>query len=84
LLDEAELKNFGFLYNNDDKYSFYKFVFEVQHDSVFENGIRELGALYNDCEGVPMISCDDQITLEPTLNITTELQNIYFESVRYE
>jgi hypothetical protein len=50
----------------------WSFDFEVQHSSVFNDGISDLGALYTDCEGVPMIRCDEM------LDITSETRNIYF------
>ena len=81
-LNEIELNKFGFLYQVDSKTQYYwKFEFEIQHSSVFENGITSLGALYNDCEKVPMILCDTQIETPAFLNITEELRNIYFEVV---
>ena len=55
------------------------FDFEIQHPSVFEDGIQEMGALYKDCEGVPMIRCDSQwANLGENLDITSEKRNIYF------
>jgi hypothetical protein len=75
--DTADI--FGFLYNIE-KVNLWKFEFEVQHSSVFENGIIPLGALYKDCEGVPMIICENQHSLCPKfLDISPELKNIYFE-----
>lgn len=75
---------FGFLYQlqTETKSYCWKFEFEVQHPSVFENGIIPFGALYNDCDGVPMIVCNTQIeTVLPMLNITDELKNIHFEEI---
>ena len=49
---------------------------------MFDNGIVKFGALYKDCEGVPMILCPEQIEgMIPFLDITDELRNIYFEEV---
>lgn len=80
-MNEENLDKFGFLYTVDDTY-YWKFEFEIQHPSVFENGIKPLGALYNDCEGVPMINTDGQPSLCPKfLDVSAELQNIYFEVV---
>lgn len=70
---------FGFLYSKENV-NCWIFEFEVQHSSVFENGITSLGALYKDCEGVPMIMCDNQHSLCPKfLDTSPELKNIYFE-----
>lgn len=73
---------FGFLYETDTPVYCWKFEFEVQHSSVFENGIIPLGALYKDCDGVPMISCEDQHKTCPKfLDTSVELKNIHFEVV---
>jgi hypothetical protein len=57
----------------------WSFDFEVQHSSVFNDGISDLGALYTDCEGVPMIRCDSQWGKSgEMLDITSETRNIYF------
>jgi hypothetical protein len=82
-MTEQEYNMFGFLYQSGDQPNYcWKFEFEVQHSSVFENGIISLGALYKDCEGVPMLVCKDQVADTPAfLNITEELRNIYFEVV---
>lgn len=78
-----EVQNhFGFLYQFDEQEYCWKFEFEVQHPSVFEDGITSFGYLYKDCQGVPMIICDDQHkNVSNFLNITEELRNIYFEVV---
>jgi hypothetical protein len=83
-LKETDLDKFGFLFNIDDTTTqyYWKFEFEVHHSSVFENGIVTFGALYKDCEGVPMILCPNQINgITPFLDITDELRNIYFEAL---
>ena len=80
-MELTEINNdvIGFLYDIE-KVNLWKFEFEIQHSSVFENGIVPLGALYKDCEGVPMIHCEDQHPLCPKfLDISPELKNIYFE-----
>lgn len=82
LLKSTDLEKFGFLfkYNDAVEQYYWKFEFEVQHSSVFENGITELGALYNDCNGVPMIVFNGQPeSLVAFLNTTEELKNIHFE-----
>ena len=78
-ITESEYQLFGFLYNTENV-SCWKFEFEVQHSSVFENGIVPLGALYKDCEGVPMIICDNMHSMCPKfLDTSPELRNIHFE-----
>ena len=82
-ITDKELDFFGFSYfqNTDDDTRYcWKFEFEVQHSSVFADSHDTLGALYKDCDGVPMINCDEQHDFSSTfLNTTTELKNIHFE-----
>jgi hypothetical protein len=78
-MTESDFDKFGFLYKPNNSSYCWHFDFEVQHPSVFENGIKPLGALYKDCEGVPMIVCDNQIQTPAFLDVTEELRNIYFE-----
>lgn len=78
-LHDEDLEKFGFLYRSTSIHC-WKFDFEVQHSSVFENGISPLGALYRDCEGVPMILTDSCIEgLSSFLDVSPELRNVYFE-----
>lgn len=78
-----ESEYFGFLYKQDNKVlidKFWFFEFEVQHSSVFEDGIVLFGNLYKDCEGVPMITMPNQPSqLISILNTSEELKNIHFE-----
>jgi hypothetical protein len=83
-LTEEYISKFGFLYsfNPDQVESLWRFEFEVQHTSVFEDGIESFGSLYKDCEGVPMILLDGQNENIPKfLNSSPELRNVYFEVV---
>lgn len=83
-MEEPDLERFGFLFEKDESMPSYcwKFEFEVHHSSVFENGVMPFGALYKDCEGVPMINCPTQIKgVTSFLDITDELRNIYFEAL---
>lgn len=78
-LNDNECDMFGFLYGTE-KMIAWKFEFEVQHSSVFENGIMSFGALYKDCEGVPMIMIENQHLQCPKfLDTSVELKNIHFE-----
>lgn len=78
-LTESCLEYFGFLYTIEPV-KYWKFEFEVQHASVFENGIVSLGALYVDCEGVPMLLTENLHTMCPKfLDTSPELKNINFE-----
>lgn len=79
---EIDYTKFGFQYEITDTDYFWKFEFEVHHSSVFENGIIPLGALYSDCNGVPMIIVGTQsIITPPLLETSVELKNIYFEEI---
>ena len=76
-----EFQNFGFLFSQveDETYPCWNFVFEIQHPSVFDDGTDELGYLYNDCEGVPMILCGTEYEkIQSFIDISPELKNIYF------
>lgn len=76
----SEFNNFGFLFEDEDKVNCWSFDFTVQHSSVFNDGISEFGALYSDCQNVPMIKCDTEWKrLHDVLDTSDELRNIYFE-----
>jgi hypothetical protein len=82
-----EFTDFGFLFNQneDELYDCWSFDFNIQHASVFNDGINELGALYNDCDTVPMIKTDTVWDKLPAfLDTSDELKNIYFKVVKYE
>jgi hypothetical protein len=81
-----ELTNFGFLYQQieNETYDCWSFDFDIQHPSVFNDGINELGALYSDCDTVPMIKTDTAWNKLPAfLDTSDELRNIYFKVVNY-
>lgn len=70
---------FGDLLQDSNSYSCWTFEFEVQHSSVFEDGVEELGALYRDCQGVPMIKCQTEYPkLHNYLDTDILTRNIYF------
>lgn len=77
-----EFDNFGFLFQqkDDESYPCWEFQFSIQHPSVFNDGISELGALYNDCHKIPMIKCGTEWDRLPNfIDCSPELKNIYFE-----
>ena len=57
-----EFDKFGFLFEQEENefYPVWNFSFTIQHPKVFDDGISELGALYKDCDGVPMILCQTE------------------------
>ena len=74
--------NFGFLFEQqeDEEYPCWSFEFDIQHPRVFDDGISELGALYSDCDMVPMIKCGTEWDKLPAfLDTSEELRNIYFK-----
>lgn len=82
-----EFTEFGFLFQQqeDELYNCWTFDFSVQHPSIFNDGISELGALYSDCEGVPMIKCGTEWNKLPNfLDTSEELRNIYFKVLTNE
>lgn len=77
-----EFTDFGFLFEQEDNttYPCWSFDFTIHHPSVFADGISELGALYKDCDSIPMIKCyTNWDKLATTLDTSDELRNIYFE-----
>jgi hypothetical protein len=76
--------DFGFLFDGEDQ-PCWTFEFDIMHASVFDDGINELGALYNDCDGVPMIKCGTEWDKLPAfLDTSPEMRNIYFKVVTNE
>ena len=74
--------NFGFLFEDDEEHPCWSFEFDIQHPSVFSDGVSELGALYGDCDMVPMIKCGTEWDKLPAfLDTTEELRNIYFKVI---
>ena len=80
-----EFDNFGFLFEEDIEINCWSFDFTVQNVSVYNDGITELGSLYSDCDGVPMIKTDTAWSKLPAfLDTSDELRNIYFKVVNNE
>ena len=81
-IDLKEL-NFGFIYESTKEMcDVWYFDFEVHHPSVFNDGINQFGNLYKDCNNIPMMKVEKEHTmLSNFLDISPELQNIYFEFV---
>jgi len=77
--------DFGFLFEQEENetYPCWSFDFDVQHPSVFYDGVSDLGALYNDCDRVPMIKCGTEWDKLPLfLDSSDELRNIYFKVLK--
>lgn len=83
----SEFNNFGFLFeqSTEEEQNCWNFDFTITHQKVFDDGITELGLLYNDCDTVPMIPVDTAWNkLQPFLDTSIELRNIYFEVISNE
>tara|TARA_R110000868_G_scaffold200494_1_gene447868 strand:+ start:944 stop:1399 length:456 start_codon:yes stop_codon:yes gene_type:complete len=62
----------------------WKFDFNVQHSSVFDDGQTELGMLYSDCDRVPMVLCSTEWNkLPPHLDSSPQFKNIHF-TINYD
>ena len=81
-----DFDSFGFLFEEEDiEINCWTFDFEIQHLSVFDNGISELGALYDDCDGIPMLKVGNEWDKLPEfLDASDELKNIYFKITQYD
>lgn len=80
-----DFDKFGFLIESIEPCKVYNFDFYIDHNGVFMDNGNELGALDNDCSGVPMVKVHDKrINLPEFLDTTVELRNIYFEVLGYE
>ena len=69
---------FGLMYKNITA-NCWTFDFEVQYASAFDDGTNELGALYTDCQGIPMIKCNTEYqNLGNLLDTSKDYRNIFF------
>jgi hypothetical protein len=79
-----DTEKFGFLLESEIPCAVWTFDFSVVFGSVFNNGTEELGYLFTDCDGVPMIHVGTELNKLPTfLDISPELRNIYFEVIEH-
>jgi len=86
ILFDTSLDMFGFLFDNEDvATSCWSFIVSIPHNKVYDDGINELGNLYKDCDGVPMIKVGSEWEKLPNfLDTTPELKNIHFEVINDE
>jgi hypothetical protein len=79
--EKIKSKNlFGTIFQKQDKIYCWKFIFQVQHNSVFDNEEIKLGNLYNDCHNVPMILVGGENNLlMPILDTSPQQRNIFFD-----
>lgn len=80
-----EFSNFGFLFEEEEDQTCWSFEFIINHRNVFHDGINELGALYSDADGVPILKLGNEWEKLPNfLDTSPELKNIHFEILDYE
>ena len=79
----SEFDKFGFLFEEEDsEINCWSFEFTINHPSVYNDGINELGSLYSDCDQIPMIKTSTAWNKLPEfLDSSDELGNIYFKVV---
>lgn len=78
-------EKFGFLFENEEPQQCWKFTFTISFNNVYNDGIKELGHLYDDCHGVPMLKTGVEWKKLPLfLDSSPELRNIYFEVLNDE
>lgn len=84
-LTKELLQHFGSDYKRSKNNYCWTFQFNVTHGSVFNNGIHELGALFSDSNGVPMILIGDEVkNLTPVLASDGELKNIHYTILSHD
>lgn len=72
----------GSAYRSKKPINCWEFEFTVNYKQVFANEQGKLGALLQDCRGVPMIKdLGEWSAIETTLDVSPELRNIIFEIV---
>lgn len=88
VLKEVDFKNnnsFGFLFEQEENQPVWSFEFSINYAGVYNDGIDELGYLYQDCDGVPMLKVGTEWEKLPNfLDTSPELRNIYFEALTNE
>lgn len=84
-IDFSTEDRFGFLFEQEERQSAWYFDFTIYYTGVYNDGITELGYLYQDCDGVPMLKIGSEWDKLPNfLDTSPELRNIYFEVLSSE
>lgn len=84
-IDFSVPNKFGFLFENEEPQKVWSFTFSINYNNVYDDGIDELGALYTDCDGVPMLKVGTEWDKLPSfLDVSPELRNVYFEVISNE
>ena len=75
----------GTSYRGRGKIPVWRFTFTVDSVAVFDDGVSQVGNLFKDSEGIPMIkNLEESSKIQSTINSSTEFRNIYFEVLRDE
>jgi hypothetical protein len=73
----------GTAYRGRGKIPVWRFTFTVDSVAVFDDGSSQVGNLFNDSEGIPMIkNLEESSKIQSTINSSTEFRNIYFEVIQ--
>jgi hypothetical protein len=76
--------HWGKQYTNRTKIPCWTFTFTVDQQSVFNDGISEIGNLIKDCHGIPILNgLDEWSMIINIIDTSDEYRNIYFE-LQYE
>jgi len=85
LINFKEFGHFGFLFEDEEDQKCWYFDFDIAQAKVFYDGIDELGSLFTDANGVPIIKTNTAWDKLPQfLDTSPELKNIHFEIINDE
>lgn len=85
IVDFKNNSKFGFLFDEEEPQQVWDFTFSINYNNVYDDGINELGALYTDCDNVPMLKVGTEWDKLPAfLDVSPELRNVYFEVISNE
>lgn len=75
----------GTAYRGKGKIPVWRFTFTVDSVAVFDDGVSQVGNLFKDSEGIPMIrNLEESSKIQSTIDSTPEFRNIYFEVIKDE
>lgn len=84
-LSSLQDDKFGFMFNEEEDQPCWSFDFAIYYKNAYSDGNSELGNLYADCDGVPMIKVGSEWGKLPNfLDSSIELKNIHFEVIDAE
>ncbi len=75
----------GKAYRGKGKIPVWRFTFTVDSVAVFDDGESQVGNLFKDSAGIPMIrNLEESSKIQSTIDSTHEFRNIYFEVIQDE